>query len=298
MAKGGRTLEITLIAGGVVVLIAALTVYGLSQARIGRSYEIAVTLPQVTADAEQVARGAHLARTRGCADCHTEDLGGKVFFDEPGMALVSAPNLTPGLGGIDPSYSEADWDRAIRHGVGRNGRALWIMPSAEYSGFSDEDTSALIAYFRSVPPVDRELPAKRVGPLGRALIVAGVLSPFAAEHIDHTAPRAPAPPEGATVEYGRYLAAMCAGCHGADYAGSRAGPPGAPRAPNLTPDPSGIGDWSEADFVRALRQGLRPDGRVMENEFMPWSATAHMTDAELTAMWLYLRSLPPVASAT
>ncbi|MFU8817845.1 MAG: c-type cytochrome [Pseudomonadales bacterium] len=299
MRRLGKKLEIAVISVGVVVLAAALSVYGLSQARLGKVYEFAVALPDVPADPQLAARGLHLAHSRGCADCHSADLGGKVFFDESGIALVSATNLTSGVGGIAASYSEGDWDRAIRHGVGRDGRALWIMPSAEYFGFSDADVSALVAYFRAAPPVDRELPAKRVGPLGRMLLTAGLLSPFSAEHIDHAATRAPAPPEGATVEYGRYLAAMCAGCHGANFAGRKApGPPGSPAAPNLTAHAGGLGGWTETDFVSSLRYGQLPDGRIMLNEFMPWSMTASMTEAELTAIWLYLRSLPPVATGS
>jgi hypothetical protein len=68
-----------------------------------------------------------------------------------------------------------------------------------------------------------------------------------------------------------------------------AGPPGLPPASNLTT--AGIGNWTEADFVRALREGTRPDGTVI-NEFMPWKAFRGMTDAELHAIWLYLRSVP------
>jgi hypothetical protein len=127
--------------------------------------------------------------------------------------------------------------------------------------------------------------------------VAGLLKPLVAEDIDHAAIRQTAPTEGATVEYGGYLAAMCTGCHGRDFAGGlTSGPPGAPVSSNLTPHASGIGGWSQAEFDHALRYGQRPDGRVMQNEFMPWSVTASMTDAERTALWLFLRSVPPVDS--
>jgi mono/diheme cytochrome c family protein len=171
------------------------------------------------------------------------------------------------------------------------------MPSADYLGFSDEDVDALIAWFRAAPPVDRELPPKQIGPLGRVLVVAGLLDPLAAEHIDHAAIRPAAPPEGATAEYGAYLAAMCAGCHGRDFAGGLiAGPPGSPVSPNLTPHESGIGNWTHAEFERALQYGQRPDGRIMQNEVMPWSVTASMTDEERMALWLFFRSVPPVNS--
>jgi len=69
-----------------------------------------------------------------------------------------------------------------------------------------------------------------------------------------------------------------------------AGPPNLPPASNLTP--TGLGAWSQADFFTALREGKRPDGRVLD-EFMPWKSFAKMTDNELTALWLYLKSVPP-----
>ena len=74
-----------------------------------------------------------------------------------------------------------------------------------------------------------------------------------------------------------------------------AGPPDLPLASNLTP--AGLGAWTEADFVRALREGRRPDGSAI-NEFMPWRGYGAMTDSELRALWLYLRSVPPRATGT
>jgi len=91
---------------------------------------------------------------------------------------------------------------------------------------------------------------------------------------------------------GRYLAdiAGCHGCHGTGLSGGPvAGPPGLPPASNLTT--AGIGDWTEADFVRAMRNGRRPDGSSLD-PFMPWEVFGKMTDDELHALWLYLRSVP------
>ena len=68
-----------------------------------------------------------------------------------------------------------------------------------------------------------------------------------------------------------------------------AGPPGLPPASNLTP--AGIGSWTEVDLTRALREGKRPDGSQLD-EFMPWKVFRGMTDAEIHAVWLYLRSVP------
>jgi mono/diheme cytochrome c family protein len=100
-------------------------------------------------------------------------------------------------------------------------------------------------------------------------------------------------PADTTAAYGKYIAdiAGCHGCHGYGLSGGRvAGPPGLPPASNLTP--AGIGSWTEVDLTRAMREGKRPDGSQL-NEFMPWKVFRGMTDAEIHAMWLYLRSVPP-----
>ena len=65
-------------------------------------------------------------------------------------------------------------------------------------------------------------------------------------------------------------------------------------ARNITPDPeTGIGNWTEADFMRALRTGLTPDGRVLD-PFMPWGAFQGLTDTDLKAIWAYLRTIEPI----
>jgi cytochrome c553 len=295
--KPWKILKVTALAIVGVVLLATTVVYAASETRIRKGYDIARLDLAVPVDDALAERGRHLAASRGCTDCHTADLGGQVLMDEPGVARVAASNLTRGVGGIGVTYTDADWDRAIRHGVGPNGRALAIMPSREYFNLSEGDVAALVAYLRTVPPVDREHPPRRMGPIGRALLTVGALHAFSAEEIDHQAARPAAPAEGPTAEYGAYLAALCAGCHGPDQAGGKAsGPPGSPASANLTPHPTaGLGAWSEADFFRAMREGRRPDGRVLNPEFMPWTAFQQMTDDELRALWLYLRSVPPAA---
>ena len=114
----------------------------------------------------------------------------------------------------------------------------------------------------------------------------GLLPAYA---IDHAAPARAAPKAGITVEYGKYLALSCAACHGDDLAGGGGGPGG----PNITPGGT-PGQWSEADFIRTLRRGTTPDGRQLDSENMPWQSFGRLTDDELKAIWLYLKSVPPV----
>jgi mono/diheme cytochrome c family protein len=293
--KLGKLLKIAALSLGGIALVGASAVYGISEAKVRKQYDIALNTPAITPKPHLIERGQHLAVTRGCTDCHSDDLGGKVLMDEPGMALVSASNLTAGVGGIGARYSDVDWERAIRHGVGPDGRALAIMPSKEYFHLGEEDVVALIAYLKSLPSIDRELPSRKLRPVGRTLVATGLLPAFAAEKMNHSAPRMTTPPVGETTEYGRYLATLCAGCHGDNYSGGKlSGPPEAPPAANLTPHASGMGAWSEADFFRAMREGQRPDGSEVSAEYMPWMAFRSMTDTELRALWLYFQTLPPL----
>jgi mono/diheme cytochrome c family protein len=166
------------------------------------------------------------------------------------------------------------------------------MPSEVFTHISEEDLGAIIAYLRQVTPVDREVPKSGFGPVGRALLAAGKMNILVAGKTPRITPPASVPRE-TTAEYGKYLADIsgCHGCHGYGLSGGRvAGPPGLPPASNLTP--TGIGDWTEADLVRALREGKRRDGSQLD-EFMPWAVYRGMTDAEIRSLWLYLRSVPP-----
>jgi mono/diheme cytochrome c family protein len=192
---------------------------------------------------------------------------------------------------VGARYTDADWVRAIRHGVRPDGSPLLFMPTANFYHLTDADVAAIIAYLRSLPAVDNQPPASQIYPLGRALMAAGQLS-LPAESLDHRAPRVPAPPAGRTAEYGRYLTTIstCRDCHGANLSGGPIDEPGAPPAPNLTPGGALVG-WSEDDFIQTIRTGLRPGGSPLL-EPMPWQIAAQMTDDELGAIFRYLRSLP------
>jgi len=277
--------------GGLVVLllVAFAVAYGASKRRLNKKWDVSGAALNVTRDPAQVARGKHVTTAVSkCTECHGEDLGGKVFIDGMPMGVLIASNLTAGKGGVLSRYTDAQLEAAIRHGVRHDKRGLLFMPSDEFQHLSDEDAAAVIAYMRSVPPVDRELAPSRVGPLGHVLFATGQLPLVPAEKIDH-APRARrVPPAGVTREYGQYLTSVggCTGCHTPTLGGG----PG--HGPNITPG-GPVGSWSEADWFRAMREGKRPDGSAI-NPFMPWRAVGRMTDDELRAMWMYLRTLPRV----
>ena len=157
---------------------------------------------------------------------------------------------------------------------------------------SGEDLGALIAYLKTVPAVDNELPGHTLRPLGRALFLAGQLPLLPAELIDHDAPRPTAPLAGVTAEYGGYLAAGCIGCHGPGYSGGPipGGPPDWLPAANLTPG-GDLVNWTEVDFIAAFRTGIKPNGQPFDVN-MPYKAVGQMTDDELKAVFLFLNSLP------
>jgi mono/diheme cytochrome c family protein len=106
----------------------------------------------VIADEAALARGAYLVNAvSACVDCHGPNLEGKPFIDEPALGYLAAPNLTSGVGGVGTTYTQADWELAIRHGVAADGRALGGMPSDQFAHLSDADMAAMIAYLESVP---------------------------------------------------------------------------------------------------------------------------------------------------
>jgi mono/diheme cytochrome c family protein len=275
------------------VLVGAVAVYAASERRLRRTYDTTVPPVAVPTDSASVARGEHLARSvLSCTLCHGDDFGGRVYVSSSALGTIAGPNLTRGRGGIGGELTAADYARALRRGVRRDGRSLIVMPSEVFTHLSQQDLGAVIAYLQRVPPVDREVPRSHFGPVGRALLAMGKLDILVAGKTPHVTPP-DSVPRDTTVAYGRYLAdiAGCHGCHGFGLSGGRvAGPPDLPPASNLTP--AGIGEWTEADFARVLRHGKRPDGSSVD-PFMPWEVFRGMTDAEIHALWLYLRSVPP-----
>jgi cytochrome c553 len=279
--------------GGVVVLliVVAASVYGISQHHATSRYEVPEHPLRVPTDSASIARGAHLAAVRGCAGCHGPDLTGQIDFDDPFIGRLAMPNLT--RGGRGAELTDRDWERAVRHGVRRDGSPLVVMPAQMNTQLSDEDLGDIVAYARSLPASPVVRPASRLGPAIRAMDVLGRVRLFAAARIDHNEPHparvAPAP----TAEYGAYLAPVCADCHGEHFSGGRlTGAPADWKPPaNITPE--GIGDYTEADFVRALRQGVRPGGTAIAAQMPVERITRHFTDDELHALYAYLRTVPP-----
>jgi mono/diheme cytochrome c family protein len=276
-----------------VLLACVILVAARSALVLGHHFPKGTIVVHAATDSARVAHGRHLARA-ACAGCHGEDYGGRLFLDGMPFMRLYAPNLTNGRGGAARTFSDADFDGAIRWGHLPDGRSLLIMPSDVFVFLADDDLEDIIGALRAATPVDTQTPAPAVGPVGRMLIGLGVAklqSAVATEHIA-TAP-AKAPPVSATVDYGRYLAHIggCIRCHGPGLSG---GPvqnmgPATHIASNLTPD--GLSAYNESTFVRALRQGVRPSGTPIDT-FMPWREFRTLSDTELGALYTYLRTVP------
>ncbi|HWA87575.1 MAG TPA: cytochrome c [Opitutus sp.] len=274
----------------VIIVIAFVSVYAASNAKLHKKYSVTAQPPSVPAGADALARGKHIALTRGCFECHGADLAGATVFDNPAMGRADGPNITRGEGGLPAGWGDVDFERAIRHGVMPDGRGLFLMPSTDFATMSRSDMGALIAYVKSVPAVNKPTVPVKVGPVARALLVAGKIK-LAAEVIDHVNVQPAHVIPGVSVEYGKYLAVGCTGCHGNNFSGGKIdiGPPDWPPAANLTPR-GRLAKWTEADFIAALRTAKRPDGTEL-NPVMP-RTFGNLNDVELKALWAFLRTLP------
>lgn len=294
-----RALFVLLAIAALLAFVAAFVAVS-SQRRLQRDY--AVTVEVSAPDPALAEQGRHLARSRGCTDCHGDDLAGKVVIDEMPFGRIVGDDLTRMPPGHENASVHERMFRALHHGVDLDSRPLLMMPSQEYTHLSAREIEAIAAYVSTLKPIDHGFPQSKLGPVGRALLAFGKLDNgfISADLIDHAAPAAAEPPPLGTVEYGHHLAQLCTGCHRADYAGGPLphGPPGKPPAANLTPHATGLSGWSERDFIVAMRTGKRPDGTEIDGSVMPWRAVGNANDEELKSLWLFLRSLPPIDRST
>jgi mono/diheme cytochrome c family protein len=282
---------------------------------------IAVGALTVTATPALVSRGDYLFNhLSACVSCHStrdtsrfsgpvvpgsEGAGGDAFDRTAGIpGIIYGRNLTPaGLA----AWSDGELYRAISCGVDHDGRALFpLMPYQDYGRAALSDITAIIAYLRTLTPITRAVPARRLSfPMN--LIVNLIPKP--------AQPEAAAPVAGAP-GYGAYLVnlASCLHCHsvdhhgaipaGREFAGGRAFPVpgGIVRSANLTPDQaSGLGGWTRERFIAAFAAFRAPGAAVPVaagafNTPMPWTAYAGISDADLGAIYDYLHALPAVAN--
>jgi mono/diheme cytochrome c family protein len=255
-------------------------------------------------------RGAYLVESIGnCGNCHApQEASGAVPLTplSGGPAIVSPafsaypPNITPDRESGVGAWTEDQLVTALRDGRTPDGRMLRPpMPVPFYRGISDQDAHAIAAYVLSRPAVAGKSPASQY----KILVPASYGPPVG--HVE-------APARADRVAYGAYLAGMghCLLCHTPIGAGGqrdfahRSGAGGFVMeglfnrvvSANITPDKeTGIGDWADADIVRALTTGERPDGRRLASP-MPVNYLARLQPEDVAALVAWLRSLPPIAN--
>jgi hypothetical protein len=258
--------------------------------RINKKYPVDVEKLDITYDSVILAEGERLTSIKGCRDCHDRDLGGKNFINDPMVGVLDAPNLTKGEGGLPANFDTDDWVRVLKHGVRQDSTAVWVMPSHKFAKLTEGDMSAIIAYCSRLPKIDRSFPTPELGPLGRVLTDLGKINLFPAEHIDHSAPLVREIKPEVSLGYGKYLAQSCNGCHREHLKGGDALAKGSPPVPDIS-STGRPGKWSDEQFMATLRTGKTPEGKNLDERYMPWPATKSFTDVELKALHLYLRSM-------
>lgn len=306
--------SLTLLGGLVLVVIVAFSLFVATRQHL----TFDAPYPDVTAstDSAVIARGHYVVRTLApCAACHGDPNNRDGFFSGEDIALIGgfkfdippgefySRNLTPdsatGLGAV----SDQAIARALRNGVGHDGRAL--LPFMEVQGLADDDLRAVVSYLRTLPPVRHEVPPHHFNLLGKAVkatLLANPVGPAGSPPV--SAPRGP------TLENGRYLAesvSLCWSCHterdmktgnliGPRYAGARVFNESDDTThiwspPNITSDPTTgrLALFTEDQFVARFREGRR-----IPRSPMPWQAFQRMDEDDLRAIYRYLKSLPPV----
>jgi mono/diheme cytochrome c family protein len=283
----GLGLGLLLVLGVALLLFASM----LGERKRQRVVDVAVPGVAWATDAPALERGRYLFRSRGCADCHGQDGGGREFINDGKGMRVRAPNITPG--GPVARYTAQDWERIVRHGVKADGRPALIMPGEDYNRLTNADLAAVVGYVRTLAPrtggetvLELPLPVQ-------VLYGLGVIRD-AADKIDHTLPPAQPVTAGATPAHGAYVANMCIGCHGPGLSGGTipGGPPDWPAAANLTPGAgSAMARYPDAaSFVAMLRSGKRSDGSAIA--VMPFDSLRELNDIDAQAVYAYLKTVP------
>lgn len=262
---------------------------------------------------ERLKRGTYLAEhVSGCMDCHTlfrdgpngqESVaamkGAGQLFPIPGFpGRLVAPNITPDQETGTGTWTDDELARAIREGIGRDGRTLFpLMPYSHFRHMTDEDLASVVVYLRSLTPIRNVLAASEVN-FPVKYLIRGVPEPVtSAVQADLSTP----------VSRGRYLVeiAVCSECHtpikrgqpiaAMKFAGGQVfdEPSGKIASANITQDATGIGSYSEETFLKAMRTGYV--GKRQLNTLMPWQFYAGQTEEDLKDIHAYLKTLPAIS---
>ena len=295
-----------------------LSQFTLAQSKpVAASFAADTTAFRALASPERLQRGRYLVEgVAHCFECHSQPDFQKNFGQpKPGTkgagevvknnefdgvpfpdGLVH-PNITPDKKTGAGTWTDAQFEQAIRHGIGHDGRELFdYMPYAYFRSMTDEDVASVIVYIRSLPAVHNPLPKRNL--------------PFPVKVNLHPEMEPPLPPDASEqVKHGWYLVrlAHCNECHTPSDEKGHArtdmmfgggarlkGPWGDVVTPNITSDPSGISHYDEAMFIKTIRTGRASGGVRQLNPLMPYSYFKNMTDDDLKAIFAYVRTVKPV----
>ena len=181
------------------ILVAVGTLYFMGNARLNKVYDFPPSNIVLPTDEASIEYGRHRAESL-CQGCHGEDLSGvENWFNAGPLGTVDSANLTSGEGGVGQEFtSDEDYVRAIRHGIDPEGKPIFMLAVVSTAHLSDEDLGAIIAYVKSVPPVDHKTNGHNFKPLAKILLAAGKLGKLPVEAVDHKTQVA-APERGVSV---------------------------------------------------------------------------------------------------
>ena len=312
MGRWARALLITLAA--VVVLLALAITFTIGWRPIIGAKARALTDRRFEPSPARLQRGEYLVRKVAvCVFCHSEletgveglplkagtEGGGRSFADE-GLPFLVSSNISPDREAGAGTWNDDTCARAIREGIGHDGRTLFpMMPYVNYRNMSDEDVASVIVYLRTLAPVSKRQPKTEV--------------PFPVNRFINAVPQpveAPVPePDLSTPgKRGQYLVtlASCGDCHtpmddrgqyiaGMEFAGGftlRQKDREPKASANITPAVNGIPYYTEDLFLEVIRTGRVRERKI--TDIMPWSHYRGMTDDDLKAIFAYLKTLQPI----
>lgn len=306
-----KILKITGIVLGTLVLIMLVAAAYINFAKVP-SYEVNAPNLNVNLDSASIAEGRRIA-TMVCNQCHMNEgkLEGKLMEgEESPFGIIWAPNITQHKENGIGKYTDGELAYLFRTGIKRDGEYAppW-MPKLPH--LSDEDMNDLIAYLRSDMP---EVQASdKVQPKSQPSFLVKFLLRVAFKPLPYDGEPIYAPSTTDKIAYGKYLATAkvdCYGCHSLDFKTQNLMEPektpgffgggnpfgdkdgGVIYSSNLTPDKAtGIGNWTEENFVKIMKFGQKPDGTVIRPPMTPFPL---LTDEELSAIWAYLQSVPAI----
>lgn len=257
------------------LVLSLLSIYIGGEIVINRTYESTPKNLLTSSRPDVISEGERLARVYGCHEgCHGKDMEGQVFFEQPFLARIIAPNLTLAA----DRYSTSEFEAIVRQGIKPDGKSVLGMPSASFSFLTDNDLSSILAFIKSYPDSDNDSGESSFGLLARLGLLTGKYQPAAAQiaalgDSDSAKPASPA-------DKGEYLAmTACSECHGMQLEGDF--------APNLVIAKA----YDLEAFTALMKEGQSIGGNEMElMSLVSQKRFAHLTDGEVAALHEFLQS--------